>query len=317
MPLQTSGAISLNDIHVEAGGSSGSTASINDSDIRGLINKNSGATMSFNEWYGASAFSGASIADVLSVKTNRDYIETVNKGNAKRSAASGGVAVDSNGVETSASFVYGSNAWRYNTSGTVSCAWGTIPAVWADASGCTVIYYTHGNSTNPATNCFHTDSGGTTRTLSTTGYSTSGIFRDLNIDMFSSNSSVYNLSGCTLGGTFNKSSHNSHNGFRIWGIPGKWVHVADGVATSGANTTVSCQANDLVILFSTANGQGNYTHSYITTTNLLRQGAMNIGRWSHTSNMSIWKCTSNSFVLRGSTSQQITNVHYFCIRYTG
>lgn len=55
MPLQTSGAISLNDIHVEAGGSSGSTASLNDSDIRGLISKASGATMSFSEWYGASA----------------------------------------------------------------------------------------------------------------------------------------------------------------------------------------------------------------------------------------------------------------------
>lgn len=58
MPLQTSGAISLNDIHVEAGGSSGTQASINDSDIRGLINKSSQAQMSFNEWYGASSFTG-------------------------------------------------------------------------------------------------------------------------------------------------------------------------------------------------------------------------------------------------------------------
>jgi hypothetical protein len=57
MPLQTSGAISLNDIHVEAGGASGTTASINDADIRALIAKASGATMSFSEWYGASAAS--------------------------------------------------------------------------------------------------------------------------------------------------------------------------------------------------------------------------------------------------------------------
>jgi len=55
MALQTSGAISLNDIHVEAGGSSGTNCTINDSDIRGLISKGSGATMSFNEWYGAYA----------------------------------------------------------------------------------------------------------------------------------------------------------------------------------------------------------------------------------------------------------------------
>lgn len=55
MALPTSGALSLNQMHVEAGGSSGTTASLNDADIRGLISKGSGATMSFNEWYGASA----------------------------------------------------------------------------------------------------------------------------------------------------------------------------------------------------------------------------------------------------------------------
>tara|TARA_Y100000401_G_scaffold117424_2_gene126187 strand:+ start:13247 stop:13798 length:552 start_codon:yes stop_codon:yes gene_type:complete len=55
MALQSSGAISLNEIHIEAGGSTGSNCTINDSDIRGLISKSSGATMSFNEWYGASA----------------------------------------------------------------------------------------------------------------------------------------------------------------------------------------------------------------------------------------------------------------------
>ena len=54
MALQSSGAISLNDIHIEAGGSSGSLCAINDADIRGLISKGSGANMSFSEWYGAS-----------------------------------------------------------------------------------------------------------------------------------------------------------------------------------------------------------------------------------------------------------------------
>ena len=55
MALTGSGAISLNEMHIEAGGSSGTTCTINDSDIRGLISKSSGATMAFNEWYGASA----------------------------------------------------------------------------------------------------------------------------------------------------------------------------------------------------------------------------------------------------------------------
>lgn len=55
MALQSSGAISLNDIHIEAGGSSGTLCTINDSDIRGLIGKSSGATSSFSEFYGASS----------------------------------------------------------------------------------------------------------------------------------------------------------------------------------------------------------------------------------------------------------------------
>lgn len=55
MPLPSSGSISLNQMHVEVGGTSGTTCSLNDSDIRGLISKASGATSSFSQFYGASA----------------------------------------------------------------------------------------------------------------------------------------------------------------------------------------------------------------------------------------------------------------------
>ena len=55
MPLPSSGAISLNQIHVEAGGSSGTQAALNDSDIRDMIGKSSGAQNAFNEYYGVSA----------------------------------------------------------------------------------------------------------------------------------------------------------------------------------------------------------------------------------------------------------------------
>jgi len=54
MPLPTSGPISLNEIHIEAGGSSGTTASLNDTDIRALAGITSG-TISFNDFYGASS----------------------------------------------------------------------------------------------------------------------------------------------------------------------------------------------------------------------------------------------------------------------
>lgn len=74
MALQTSGAISLNDIHVEAGGSSGSSATINDSDIRGLIGKSSGVQMSFSEWYGAANEITLTSAATINGQSNRKQI---------------------------------------------------------------------------------------------------------------------------------------------------------------------------------------------------------------------------------------------------
>ena len=53
MALQTSGAISLDQIHVEAGGSSGSAVSMNDEDVQALLRKGSGASLAFSELYGA------------------------------------------------------------------------------------------------------------------------------------------------------------------------------------------------------------------------------------------------------------------------
>ena len=55
MATPSSGAINLNEIHVEAGGSSGTSCSINDSDIRLIANKSSGATASWNDYYSRAA----------------------------------------------------------------------------------------------------------------------------------------------------------------------------------------------------------------------------------------------------------------------
>jgi hypothetical protein len=63
MGLQTSGPISLNDIHVELGSTSGTIVSMNNDDVRGLIGKSSGATNSFNEYYGASASDAITTAE--------------------------------------------------------------------------------------------------------------------------------------------------------------------------------------------------------------------------------------------------------------
>ena len=82
MALQSSGAISLNEIHIEAGGSSGTTATINDSDIRDLIDKSSGATMSFNEWYGASAFTARWVGAGGGKRQSMQYVDVATLGNA-------------------------------------------------------------------------------------------------------------------------------------------------------------------------------------------------------------------------------------------
>ena len=83
MALQTSGQISLNDIHQEVGGSSASEVSVNDADVRGLIGKGSGASMSFSEWYGASSVSfwGSTFPQGVAAAATGSYIGANNNVN--------------------------------------------------------------------------------------------------------------------------------------------------------------------------------------------------------------------------------------------
>jgi len=55
MPLPSSGQITLNEMHVEANGSSGTQSNVNSAPIRSLINKSASVQMAFTEWYGASS----------------------------------------------------------------------------------------------------------------------------------------------------------------------------------------------------------------------------------------------------------------------
>jgi len=54
MALQSSGQISLNQIHIEAGGASGSQVKVSDTDVKALIDANNSNT-AFSDYYGASA----------------------------------------------------------------------------------------------------------------------------------------------------------------------------------------------------------------------------------------------------------------------
>tara|TARA_B100001057_G_C22821084_1_gene939454 strand:+ start:1017 stop:1832 length:816 start_codon:yes stop_codon:yes gene_type:complete len=55
MTLPSSGQITINQIHVEAGGSSGTQVGINDADVRDMIGKGSTGQNTFSEYYGVSA----------------------------------------------------------------------------------------------------------------------------------------------------------------------------------------------------------------------------------------------------------------------
>tara|TARA_A100000171_G_scaffold46228_2_gene50826 strand:+ start:698 stop:1606 length:909 start_codon:yes stop_codon:yes gene_type:complete len=82
MTLPSSGAISLNQMHTEVGGTSETTVSLNDADVRAMISKSSETQMSFNEWYGASSGGGgASVA-----LTEVGYLNVQLSGNVTRSS---------------------------------------------------------------------------------------------------------------------------------------------------------------------------------------------------------------------------------------
>ena len=75
MALATRGALTLDQIHIEAGGSTGTTCSLNDSDIRGLtaaagktINSTLGTDVDFGDFYGASSVSSFTMGMVVGSK---------------------------------------------------------------------------------------------------------------------------------------------------------------------------------------------------------------------------------------------------------
>ena len=80
MTLPTSGAISLNGIHVEAGGTTFTTVSLNDADVRALnpasgntINSTSGTAIDFGDFYGASAASPPLTSGTFNVAYSNVY----------------------------------------------------------------------------------------------------------------------------------------------------------------------------------------------------------------------------------------------------
>ena len=82
MALPSSGQITLDQMHVEAGGTTGTQAGLNDADIRDLISASSGSEMEFSDWYGASA----NLYQATLVSGTQTYLGAINTSAALASA---------------------------------------------------------------------------------------------------------------------------------------------------------------------------------------------------------------------------------------
>ena len=175
MALQTSGAISLNDIHVEAGGTTGTQASLNDTDIRGLtpasgktINSTQGTEIDFADFYGASLAS--SIATGLS--DSLDSVSGTSDAWATRTVDISGYA----GSEVRLVFGYTNGSGSLNYQGDIQLddvrldgttysfentghSWQTTRSDTQIANYSSATFYTL--STGTTTNRWNVDSGGT------------------------------------------------------------------------------------------------------------------------------------------------------------
>ncbi len=221
MALPTSGALTLDAIHVEAGGSTGTTCSLNDTDIRGLtpgsgktINSTQGTTIDFDDFYGASSVSvPASFGKtgitpgVFTVFTSTYYLYWNEKYRGPFSSMTGDVNVrfnetsefldSSNNTETIVSIVYASSksptpAFLQVTLLGHNAPTSTWTLSWAGLSitgnsGFTYSGASYGSPT--ASNFTATGSSGTTYNITTFSYNKSGSNINVNVLPTTSNQS--------------------------------------------------------------------------------------------------------------------------------
>lgn len=117
MATPSSGAISLDQMNVEAGGSSGSTVSMNDSQIRFLDSKSANATSSFNDFYGIEAGGGImSVGGSVSSSTETVNYQVITTTVAVRGFFGSGNSVSNHGSLTNttiSNFLGGNTIFRF------------------------------------------------------------------------------------------------------------------------------------------------------------------------------------------------------------
>tara|TARA_A100001035_G_scaffold85121_1_gene66057 strand:- start:2040 stop:2669 length:630 start_codon:yes stop_codon:yes gene_type:complete len=147
MATPSSGTITLNEVHVEAGGSSGSQCSFNDSDIRSICASSVGSQFSMSDMYERAAdfsFSGTTGANSQSVSSGYAVITTYTRG-----LTSSGTSIDSGGTRGSMS--PNSDSDYFSNSATIQ---NELQSIGVAVSKTLVLQNGLANATNSDTACF-------------------------------------------------------------------------------------------------------------------------------------------------------------------
>lgn len=308
MAVQSSGQIAISDIATEFGGSQPHGLS----EYYGEGGVTSSGQIKFSDFYGTSSITASDFIADLASPTYRNYLESNSDSSGKASYSF---------INSYADDFYDNLANTHVSSAApqISVAWGAIPSDWSGLTGSTILFYNYAQTVSNVTNAFLRDSSGTTRSLSLTHYLDEDDIStgDIRVGYASNSSSNFNLNNAIIGGTFNKSTANSDEFQTIFALPGVWSVVTTGSIGNVTPATVTAQAHDIVILFSSFAANGRYNHEYRTTTNLTRRGGQR-RMWAvnRNNNLSLWSVDSgaSNFQIEGSHVDVGTSVSYIVLR---
>ena len=169
MPLASSGQISLDDLHVEAGGTSGTECSMNDSDIRNLIGLSSANQAAMTAFYGAS--SGQFLVPKLNSSGNYTNLLRTD-GTTLASYVETGFIGSNNVIQSNSPYA---STWSANQGSLSSTSWpggNTIAGMlfFGNPGGVQVYIYVNGGTTNSGWNSLSISAYGTAFAPPTSGY---------------------------------------------------------------------------------------------------------------------------------------------------
>ena len=147
MGTPASGTITLDEVHVEAGGSSGSQASFNDSDIRLISGSNQNTQFSMSDMYERAAdFSFSGTTGANSQTTTSGYISITSY---QRGFTASSTAIDSGGTRGSMS---PTSEGSYFGGSTITSH--SISSIGPGTSKTLAVFSNQANATNSDTACF-------------------------------------------------------------------------------------------------------------------------------------------------------------------